>query len=72
MNAAILYREHAIFFILLAKNLSMLNRKIRVKLLSHSCGLAGWFAWYGITKGSKLGKKNVLFVLLESLPCITK
>ena len=45
MNVAILYREHTIFFILLAKNLSMLNRKIRVKLPSHSCGLAGWLAW---------------------------
>ena len=44
MNTAILCKEHAIFFVSLAKNLSMLNKKIGAKLPSYSYGSAGWFA----------------------------
>jgi len=44
MNTAILCKEHAIFFVLPAKNLLMLNKKIEAKLSSYSCGSAGWFA----------------------------
>ena len=44
MNIATLCKEHAIFFVSPAKNLSMLNKKIRAKLPSYSCGSTGWFA----------------------------
>ena len=68
MNAAILCKEYAIFFASPAKNLSMLNKKIGAKLPFHSYRSAGWFAYYGMTKDSKLGEANMLFTLLILLP----
>jgi len=40
IKAAIPRRKHAIFFALLAKNLSIPNKKIGEKLLFYSCRLA--------------------------------
>ena len=68
INAAILCKEHIIFFTSLAKNLSMPNKEIGEKLPFYSYGSTGWFAWYSITKGSKLEEANVLSTLLVSLP----
>jgi len=62
MKAAILRREHIIFFVSLAKYLLVLNNEIRVKLLSHSCGTVGWLAWYRITKNSRPREDNMLLM----------
>ena len=64
INAAILYKEHAISFALTTKNSSIPNREIGVKLLFYSSGLAGWFFQYGIIKGFKIGDGNMLIMLL--------
>ena len=43
INIAILCKKHTIFFILLAKNSSMLNKEIGANLLFHSYRSVDWF-----------------------------
>ena len=45
----------------------MSNKEIEEKLLSYSYGSTGWFVWYSMIKGSKLGEANMLSMLLASL-----
>ena len=67
INIAILCKKHTIFFILLAKDSSMLNKEIGANLLSYSYRSVNWFVWYGITKDSKIREANMLFVFLVLL-----